>query len=94
MYKGVWEGCRGNLPEARSIARLPRPTDVGRLGPPWPQKTVASLGLQFWRLVCAVIFILNFFFFLVKVGFSPTPLQSEIRSLTDQQAEKITEERF
>lgn len=34
------------------------------------------------------------FFFLVKVGFSPTPLQSEIRCLMDQQAEKITEEKF
>lgn len=65
----------------------------GLLGPPWPQKGPAPLGLQFWRLFCTLIF--NFlFFFPVKVGFSPTLLQSEIRSLMDQQAEKITEERF
>jgi len=61
------------------------------VGPPGPQKGPAPLGLQLWRLFCILIFIL---FFSVKVGFYPTLVQSEIRSLLDEQAEKITEERF
>lgn len=63
-------------------------TDVELLGSAWPQKGTAALGCTLWRL-----FII-FFFFLVKGGFSPTLLQSEVRRLMDQQAEKIMEERF
>lgn len=67
-------------------------TDVQLLGSAWPHKGTAPLGWTLWRLFYLIIFI--YFFFPVKGGFSPTLLQSEVRSLMDQQAEKIMEERF
>lgn len=62
-------------------------TDVELLGSAWPQKGTALFGWTLWRLFCLLIF-----FFSCERRFLSHSVA--IRSLMDQQAEKIMEERF
>lgn len=92
MYKG--SGRDAGKPARGTQHRVaPQTHGCGTSGSSLDPENHSSFGLAVLEALLHRDFHLNLFF-LVKLGFSPTPLQSEIRCLMDQQAEKITEEKF